>query len=367
MCYNFFQEIDSVLETRYYEKHSGSRKSVEELMPIMANIAATLGLGVLVIDEIQRLRSASSGGDQVMLNFFVKLTNTIGVPIVLVGTYQILPILARDFSQVRRVSSQGDLIWSPLKEDEEWDYFIEYIWEYQWTKTPTVLTRQLSKVLYYESAGIVDLAIKLYMITQIELITEEDGEEKITPSFIRKVAESRFVLIQSMLKALRNNDLESLKKIQDIAPGIESLNEYLEKASQPTNLKGTIATVRNVEKSGTSTLSAEITRWLIEGGYGSEIASEATRRALENNQFENDLKMVRHEAYALAQRLTENPGFPVKERKEAKKTLTTKKPLGQYQGLIEIYEEAKHKKIVVVDLLKERGFLRPVSELFNSN
>jgi len=54
----------------------------------MARVAAIHGVGVLVIDEINRLSGSSSGGAASMLSFFVQLTNSLGIPVVLVGTYK---------------------------------------------------------------------------------------------------------------------------------------------------------------------------------------------------------------------------------------------------------------------------------------
>ena len=58
-----------------------------------------------------------------MLNFFVQLVNTIGVPVILIGTYKASSILDGEFRNARRVSGQGDLIWSRMQNDDEWDYF----------------------------------------------------------------------------------------------------------------------------------------------------------------------------------------------------------------------------------------------------
>lgn len=49
----------------------------------MALVAANHHLGVLVIDEIQRLNLAKSGGAEKMLNFFTQLVNSVGVPVVI--------------------------------------------------------------------------------------------------------------------------------------------------------------------------------------------------------------------------------------------------------------------------------------------
>jgi len=42
----------------------------------MSTLAHTHGLGLLIIDEIQHLSQAKSGGSEKMLNFFVTLVNT---------------------------------------------------------------------------------------------------------------------------------------------------------------------------------------------------------------------------------------------------------------------------------------------------
>ncbi|MDK8181715.1 ATP-binding protein [Paenibacillus sp. UMB4589-SE434] len=64
LALNFFQTVDAILGTSFYRKFVRQRKSADDLIPDMAFLAANLGLDVLVIDEIQRLKSASSGCDK---------------------------------------------------------------------------------------------------------------------------------------------------------------------------------------------------------------------------------------------------------------------------------------------------------------
>ncbi|MWC27178.1 ATP-binding protein [Paenibacillus sp. MMS18-CY102] len=71
LCKEFFIAIDKLLGTEYFKKFYKSRSTTDDLLPHMALLAARLGLGVLVIDEIQRLNEARSGGAALMLNFFV--------------------------------------------------------------------------------------------------------------------------------------------------------------------------------------------------------------------------------------------------------------------------------------------------------
>jgi hypothetical protein len=64
--------------------------------------------------------------------------------------------------------------------------------------------------LYFESQGITDLAVKVYMLAQIEAITraEKDEEEEVTKDLIESVAQDRLRYMQRFLNALRKNDPE---------------------------------------------------------------------------------------------------------------------------------------------------------------
>ena len=167
LCLAFFVAVDSLLDTHYFENYARrGRASVDEMLVAMARVASIHSLGVLVIDEIQNLSEAKSGGASKMLNFFVQLLNTIRMPVVLIGTYKALPILSAEFRQARRGTGQGNLVWENMKEDEEWRMFLKSLWRYQYTRTPSSLTEELTNVLYYASQGITDFAVKAYMFAQ---------------------------------------------------------------------------------------------------------------------------------------------------------------------------------------------------------
>jgi len=107
LCVNFFQAIDHLLGTHYHEHYvRRGRATTDELIPPMSRVCALHGLGVLVIDEIQHLSEAKSGGSHKMLNFFVQLVNTIGVPIIPIGTYRALSLLTRAMIFVSAIMPQ---------------------------------------------------------------------------------------------------------------------------------------------------------------------------------------------------------------------------------------------------------------------
>lgn len=236
LCLNFFQTLDAILKTNYHHNYRGC--TANELRLHMARIAAEFGIGILVIDEIQNLSVAASGGRAEMLNFFVNLNNALGVPVVLIGTYKAYDILTGEFRQIRRGTGQGDFIWDPMTEDGEdgdWEFFVKDLWKYQYTQKPVELTPDLSHTLYYESQGITDIAAKLYMISQIRAIANRT--EIITAKLIQRVAKEDFRSATKVLSALKTGNTEALFQIEDVKPiNIEDFIEEVKRNDSSAEL-----------------------------------------------------------------------------------------------------------------------------------
>lgn len=209
--------MDGLLNTRYYRYHArNGRATTDEMLPAMARVSAIHSLGVLVLDEIQHLSEARSGGAARMLNFFVHLVNTIGMPVVLVGTPKAQAVLRGEFRQARRGAGQGDLVWNRMEPGAVWDLFVEALWRYQFTRHGTSLTPELSQTLHDETQGITDLAVKTYMLAQIRAM--KTGRERVTAALIQSVAADSLRLAQPMLQALRSGDRMKLAQFEDIQP-----------------------------------------------------------------------------------------------------------------------------------------------------
>lgn len=219
LCENFFLTVDDILGTDYYNKYVGSgyRHNTNVLLIHMARVASIHCLGLLVIDEIQDLSAAKSGGAKVMLNFFVSLENTIGVPYNLIGASEARHLFTNDFRHARRASEQGDVNWKPMNEkikkspeeygkeleqangkkvdeykvDPVWAEFVKALWMYQYVKKLTKYGDDLLKdnrvhALYDESQGVTAVASALFLLAQRRAIAS--GTETITAGLIRSVA-----------------------------------------------------------------------------------------------------------------------------------------------------------------------------------
>lgn len=370
LCIAFFEAVDEIIGTNYAEQHNGRRRTVDELLPVMAKLAAALGLGTLVIDEIQRLNEAASGGAQKMLNFFVQLTSTFGVPVVLVGTFKAFTLFTSDFAMARRSAGQGDIIISNLQNDEYWEHFLGKLWQYQWTNQQTPLTAQLRNVMYEESQGIVDIAVKLYMLVQWSVIGEDD--ERLTPARIREVSRTNFHAARPILQALRMRDIAALSKIKDILPLWGDIDDYLSKAVRRVTLYGTLDTLHNQEHQNLEdsdelleSPEGQIAAFLIGAGHTVSLARQCARQAVERFAAATDLKLATSEAFRLAsehelqtREMASQPSGCSKENKTAKVISLS----GDLRG---ITKPALKKKKAVYDDLKAAGVIKPAGEFLN--
>jgi hypothetical protein len=217
LCMSFFEAVDRVADTKYLESFGKRSATIDILLVRMAQVARLYCVGVLVIDEIQHLSLAKNGGSEKMLNFFVTLVNTIGVPIVLIGTSKAKPLLQSEFRQARRSSGHyGDLLWDRMKNDESWELFVLSMWENQWTRHIVPLTSDFKDALYHESQGITDIAVKLYAMAQIRAIGTKS--ETFQPRDFHAVVLEKFGLVRKALDALRSGDRKLIDAIGDIAP-----------------------------------------------------------------------------------------------------------------------------------------------------
>lgn len=217
LCMGFFDAVDRACGTDYFEMYAKRATTVNIMMQRMGQIARLHCVGVLVIDEIQHLILAKGGASTKMLNFLVTLVNTIGVPVVLVGTTLAMSVFQSEFRQARRSSGhQGDMLWDRMKKDASWNIFVSTMWKHQWIRQAVPLTDEFKNALYHECQGIADIAVKLYAMAQIRAVGLQT--DFITPKDFSIVASEKFGLVKPALDALRSGDKKRIAAIGDIAP-----------------------------------------------------------------------------------------------------------------------------------------------------
>ncbi|MBK5205632.1 MAG: ATP-binding protein [Polaromonas sp.] len=311
LCINFFSAVDRLVGTNYFNWYGSRRASVDEMMVHMAHVANLHALGVLVIDEIQHLNKTKIGPDA-LLNFLVTLVNTIGVPVILIGTLSAIPLLQENFRQARRASGLGSLIWDRMPKGKAWDYFISQLWRYQWTSVPTEISSEIRDVLYDESQGILDIVVKLFMLAQLRAVSIGEvrgGPEVLTAELLRKVAREDFRVVRPMLDALRANDTKALLKYDDLLPLQAHVNQVLASAvTTPSNVERMPDAVEPVDAPMQDDGTDSIRKALSSLGVADDVAHVLISEARALNPSADPLLLMATIAERLATR-------PVKVRK----------------------------------------------------
>jgi hypothetical protein len=197
------------------------------MMDQMALLCGVHGIGLLVIDEIQEVTNIKSGGHEALIGFFLKLTNRLRIPILMIGTYKARSILFNQLRLARRSCGAGIPEWSPLRKEGEWEVLSKAMWKYQYTRTPVAWSQKLSDALYEESQGITDVAVKLFVLAQQRLILQRGpaDKEKISERLFKSVAKRELEPLKPILDALLKRDYQALVRLDDVK--LPSLQEML--------------------------------------------------------------------------------------------------------------------------------------------
>lgn len=372
LCTDIFLAADKLLGTNYFKKFGSRGNSEDYMLAQVAQLAHTQHLGVLVIDEMQNLVSARRGRDE-LLNFLVKMDNTIGVPVIRVGTNEAFPIFQGNFRNARRATGKSGILWDRMHQFEErdgvvkdardWNYFIEGIWEYQWTKTFVPLNKDVEDAFYDECQGIIDIAIKLYKMVQWRAISL-CGEEVITVDLIRQVAKEGLYLVKPMLDYIRDPKKQDWAiKYKDIAP-IDTA-EYYNKCLSELEFKELEASrqLARAQQKGSKYSSATLRNVileLLELDLEPGLAKRCAEKVVDSGSKDVNIPLLVKEAYSLALR-----GESIKlEKTEKNKQVVKSKRKYADDDIRGIVESAKKSQISAYEALKLSGAIKdnPVQE-----
>jgi AAA domain len=217
LCHAFFRALDRAIGEERYARRYRSIRGIVQLVHQIEQIASTHFVGVLIIDELQHLRVAKAGGKDNMLNFFVNLINSIGIPVVFVGTNSMISLFADVMRNARRATGLGlSDFRQPKADDPAWALLVDAAWQYQWVHHAEPLTHELRSVLYDLTQGVTDFLIKLLVLAQRHAI--HTGAERLTVKLLRTIADTRMQLLKPALGALRSGDVQRMAQFEDLLP-----------------------------------------------------------------------------------------------------------------------------------------------------
>lgn len=362
MCKGFFKAIDDLLGTRYLEKYGYLNRVTSTMLLHMTSLASMYGIGVLVIDEIQHLLHSKNDQEE-MLNFFVTLSNTVGIPTVLIGTSKAQQLFKGNFRQARRAASDGAIIWDRMAEDsEEWEFFLETLWELQCLKTRSELTGEIKKTFYEECQGITSVAVNLFILAQERALFDESNEdETITSRVLKKTAKEDMKIIQPMLNAIRKNDLKAMYKYEDI---MINLDDLMINHKQNTEYEGKIKeamkerqnTLQYKRQDMIESLSVEVASLGIFDALSANDIRKLITKIVENKPIDSDYNTLKLESIQQVLVLNEK-----KKEQKFKNGIRNVKLL----PLLKSREQAIQKKKHSYELLEANGYMKnPLEEFY---
>lgn len=360
LCKSFFKAIDDLLGTRYLEKFGYLNRITSTMLLHMTSLASIYGIGVLVIDEIQHLLHAKNDQEE-MLNFFVTLSNTVGIPTVLIGTSKAQQLFKGNFRQARRAASDGAIIWDRMEEhSEEWEFFLETLWELQCLKTRSPLIEEVKKTFYEECQGITSVAVNLFILAQERALFDENNEDEvITSKVLKQTAKKDMKIIQPMLNAIRNNDFTAMYKYEDI---MINLDELMMNHKRNTQYEGKVKaamkerqrTVEYKRQEMIENLSVEMAALGIFDSLSSNDILNTTKKIVEGMPIDTEEIVLKAQLIPL---LIEVNG-KVKEKKNT--TVITDKIL----PLLNLRERALKQKKHSYELFEVNGYIKTTQELY---
>jgi hypothetical protein len=179
------EEILSMLDSAIGIEHTKPESTIGKLTRQIEQKIKSNFLGILIIDEMQRLVFKRTGGENNLLNFLHSLVNKLGVPIVFCANPPFDDTLAKTLKAARRSESGGYFVMEPLKRDSlSWDYFVRELWDLHWTNVSTELTDELNDKLFELSIGNLDMAHRIYRDAQRLVIGT--GDERITSAVLEQ-------------------------------------------------------------------------------------------------------------------------------------------------------------------------------------
>lgn len=152
----------------YVNQFYQSRASIETQRVLITRALATSGLGLLHIDDLQRLAEGSRSQRDAVSAMITGIANSAGCSLLFSGTIDALAVLQSTFEVARRSSRRGSIILEPPINETSPFFFalVKFLFKFQLVEQPVVPTEDLYKHLLKTTAGVPGVLVMLYVAMQ---------------------------------------------------------------------------------------------------------------------------------------------------------------------------------------------------------
>lgn len=263
LCQEFFIALDSVLGTKH-RKDFTSKTTKNDYLSAMRQLAATYYLGALVIDEVGNLKAGRGESREIVLNFLLTFTNTIGVPLVLNTIPAGAELLGNTLHNGGRAFEDVISVHPIPAGSDTWRSFVTDAMSYQYlpdakpflfANTNKLGTDEydLSCALHRASRGIPRIFVHLFAACQREAMQRQP--QCITAALVREVYDVKCRPLHAILQHYDRGELDQYESAMSNATSLfeeresKAIPQITVIKDKPNNNKGESAVFADTEAS----------------------------------------------------------------------------------------------------------------------
>lgn len=215
LLFSIMHKIDSILGTNYFRKQNPRFLTTDFLMNSVSSVLIN-HVGVLVIDEIERVANDSRRGET-LINYLTQLVNQTNVSVVFVGDKSSDKYFVnREYMSRRTLGIEL----TKLDYNEDFYNFCSCLFRYQFTNKKVELDSKLLRCLYGLTNGLPSLTVILFIETQKKAILENINS--ISEELFNQVFDEVFSNMKSYIR--RDNSINKQRPIIDNQVSIKTQN-----------------------------------------------------------------------------------------------------------------------------------------------
>lgn len=224
----FFASVDKALGIEgpmsYVSQYGRVRMSIDQQIQEFAQIAATYHIGLIHIDDLQRVLDGGKKQGRLILDMLIQLTNVVKVPLVFSGTHQLVRVLAGSLEAARRCSSGGqiDFALPSSPKDPHFLLLVKALSAHQYMDDIVKFDDQWAAKFFELTLGLP--AVLICVFTQAQKIALRAGARSLEPTHLDMAFERHCALLKPALQALRSDDPYRFQAYEDLLPAKAQLD-----------------------------------------------------------------------------------------------------------------------------------------------
>ena len=214
LCLQFFGVVDAALGKAMYLPQAKGRMTIAAMALLIVEVATTISLSMLFIDEFQNLRAANSAQIEFVLNMITAIMEVAGVSVLIAGTPALESVITPDVRSNRKLITAGEYRVVPWRwKDPEMFAFMDELWARSMTKKVKKLSDPIRRAWF--DCGVGNPAFMSLGFYHANA-TAIGGTEEIDELSFERVLNKQMAVLKPAIDAIRTNNAAALLQFDDL-------------------------------------------------------------------------------------------------------------------------------------------------------